>query len=233
MELLIDPSFIPGGTLSEEESRHCISVMRHRQGDTVHVSDGCGTLYTCIIAKADSKHCQLSVESQQVMPRPVHELHMAVAPTKNIDRFEWFVEKAVELGISKITPLVCDHSERTHLRLDRLQRLVVAAAKQSLKYYLPEICEPQKAADVIAQATEEQRFIMHCHEGQKQHLFTASRPRVSSLLLIGPEGDFSTNEIVAAKANGFTEATLGDQRLRTETAALAACHIIDLRNDIE
>lgn len=233
MELLVDPTFEPAtGLLSADESKHCVSVMRHRAGDTLHVTDGCGMLFTCTLSKADSKGCLLNVEKTEKMPLPNHHLHMAVAPTKNTDRFEWFVEKATELGVSEITPLLCEHSERTHLRLDRLYRLVVAAAKQSLKYYLPKINEPCKAIDLINNATEANKYIMHCREGEKQHLFRVAATGSNSLLLIGPEGDFSVAEIAAAKQHSFVEATLGNQRLRTETAALAACHIIDLKNDL-
>ena len=229
MELLVDEAFDGSAPLCEEESRHCVSVMRHRVGDEVLVTDGRGHLYHCRITDANSKKCSLSVVSVDVMPQPRHKLHIAVAPTKNADRLEWFVEKATEMGISEITPIVCEHSERTKLRLDRLQRLVVAASKQSLKYYLPKINEPVECKALIANATETQRFILHCEENHKEHLFNLIDKTSDILILIGPEGDFSTDEISLAKANGFREATLGDERLRTETAAMVACCVANTK----
>lgn len=232
MELLVDPSFDSSGILCSDESKHCISVMRHREGDVVYVTDGVGMLYHCTIVEANSKQCILGIQSQEVMPKPKHHLHMAVAPTKNTDRFEWFVEKAVEMGVGEITPIICEHSERNHLRIDRLERLVVAACKQSLKFYIPRINEPRKAIELIENAVENQRFILHCEPGEKGHLFNLGKPNMSSLVMIGPEGDFSLNEIAKAKELGFLEATLGPERLRTETAAMVACHTIDLLNTI-
>jgi len=233
MELLVDTTFSASSTiLCEEESKHCISVMRHRVGDEVNVTNGCGKLFRCTIVDANSKKCKLTINEIVDCHKPTHHLHMAVAPTKNTDRFEWFVEKAVEMGVGEITPIICEHSERNHLRLDRLQRLVIAACKQSLKFYLPRINEPCKASELIATATEQQKFILHCEQQQKQHLFNLAQKGLSSLVLIGPEGDFSKSEIQQAQEHNFMEATLGDERLRTETAAMVACHTIDLKNQI-
>lgn len=233
MELLVDRSFDASGILCDEESKHCISVLRHRVGDEVNVTDGAGNLYICTIADAPkNRPCLLTIREVRRMGAPSHHLHMAVAPTKNTDRFEWFVEKAVEMGVGEITPIVCDHSERNHLRIDRLERLVIAACKQSLKFYLPRINEPVKASDIINGSAENQRFILHCEPGEKPHLFNAARKGISSLVMIGPEGDFSADEIALAKSLGFVEATLGPERLRTETAAMVACHTIDLKNQI-
>ncbi len=234
MELLVDPDFDERGELCADESRHCVSVMRHRAGDTLYVSNGRGRLFTCTLQNANSRCCQLTIENITDKPQPTHMLHMAVAPTKNIDRFEWFVEKATELGVSQITPLICQHSERTHLRLDRLQRLVVAAAKQSLKFHLPVINEPIKASEMISESTEQQRFILHCRESQEQkkHLFELVQTHQSTLVMIGPEGDFSVEEIALALKNDFLEATLGPERLRNDTAAMAACHIVDIKNTL-
>lgn len=232
MELLVDRTFDGTLPLCEEESAHCVRVLRHRAGDEVWVTDGQGTLYRCRIDVANSKACELTVLESEVKPPFAHYLHMAVAPTKNIDRFEWFVEKATELGVSEITPIICEHSERTKVRLDRLERLVTAAAKQSLKCHLPKLNEPCTASELIAASAEQQRFILHCGEGEKSHLFNEVQTRCSTLVLIGPEGDFSKAEVEKALAKGFKEATLGEERLRTETAALAACHIVDLKNNI-
>ena len=231
MELLIDPLFDLSGMLCEEESRHCIKVMRHRAGDTVSICDGRGTLYTGRIAEADSRGCLIADIEATVMPGRGYGVHIAVAPTKNIDRLEWFVEKATELGIDRITPIVCDHSERTRLRLDRLERIATAAAKQSLKYRLPLISEPLEADRLMRQSTESGRFILHCNDNPKPHLLDVVTPATDVVVLIGPEGDFSDREIETARAHRFVEATLGQSRLRTETAAMAACHIVNLRNE--
>ncbi|MCQ2236655.1 MAG: 16S rRNA (uracil(1498)-N(3))-methyltransferase [Bacteroidales bacterium] len=237
MELLVDPEFLPEeGVLNAEESKHCVSVMRHRVGDEVYVSNGRGVIWTCTLSEANSKGCMLNVISETVVdPRP-SSLTMAVALTKNIDRFEWFAEKATEMRVERIIPLITDHSERVQMRLDRMQRVVLAAAKQSLKAWLPEMSEPMKVADLFKDKTFDnaQRFIMHCDPPvgceNKLHLLDALQRHKDSLLLIGPEGDFSAAEIQKAVSLGFKEATLGDERLRTETAAVLACHIGNLIN---
>lgn len=237
MELLIDPDFLPEeGNLSAEESKHCVSVMRHRVGDEVFVSNGQGSIWKCTLAEANSRGCMLNVVSEEIVPARESNLTMAVALTKNIDRFEWFVEKATEMRVEKIIPLITDHSERVQMRLDRIQRVVVAAAKQSLKAWLPELSEPMKVSDLFLdpQFTEAQRFIMHCDPPvkceSKPHLLDALTPGRDTLLLIGPEGDFSSDEIQKAVNLGYLEATLGNERLRTETAAVLACHIGNLIN---
>lgn len=232
MELLVDPDFTPAGHLCAEESLHCVKVMRHREGDHVVVTDGRGVRYDCVLTKADPRGCELSVEQETEVDAPAYELRMAVAPTKNIDRFEWFVEKAVEIGVSRITPIETEHSERTRVRVDRLRRIVVAAAKQSLKYRLPAIDDVTPIADILTPDVASQRFILHCAETPKAHLFSAAKPRTSTIVLIGPEGDFSKAEVDKALGNGYQECTLGPERLRTETAAMVATNIIALRNQI-
>ncbi len=206
--------------------------MRHRVGDTVFVTDGNGTRYECRIVKADPRGCELDVLKSEVQEPSRCNLWMAVAPTKNIDRFEWFVEKAVEIGVSRITPILCDHSERDKVRVDRLEKLVVAAAKQSLKYYLPQVDELMRISDLMRMELPEQRFILHCGESPKPHLFNAAQVAKDTLVLIGPEGDFSEKEISTALDSGFMECTLGPERLRTETAALVATNVISLRNQV-
>lgn len=232
MELLVDPSYAPGATLCAEESLHCVKVMRHRDGDLIVVADGRGNRYECRIEKADPRGCQLSVERIEQMPAPTYKLRMAVAPTKNIDRFEWFVEKAVEIGVSRITPIETEHSERTRVRLDRLERIVLAAAKQSLKYHLAKVDEITPLSDLMSEDESEQRFILHCAETPKEHLMKAAQKGISTLVLIGPEGDFSLSEVEKALGLGYKECTLGPERLRTETAAMVATNIIALRNQI-
>lgn len=234
MELLFDASFMGSGILCEDESRHAISVLRHKENDVLNITNGKGDLFTSRIIKAHHKKCELELIQTHHYQRPTPWLHMAVAPTKNIDRFEWFLEKATELGIQEITPIICDHSERDKIRLDRLEKVLVAAMKQSLKYWLPVLNEPTAMADFISRPTANtQNFILHCREAKKTHLFNATSQQQDTILLIGPEGDFSVREIELARQNHYQEATLGDNRLRTETAALSACHIFNLKNDVE
>ncbi|MCI5777105.1 MAG: 16S rRNA (uracil(1498)-N(3))-methyltransferase [Bacteroidales bacterium] len=233
MELLVDPNFAPGRILSEEESAHCVKVMRHRVGDTLFVADGKGNRYECQLVDASPRGCTLNVLSTTVADEPKCHLWMAVAPTKNIDRFEWFVEKAVEIGVSRITPILCAHSERDRVRVDRLEKLVLAAAKQSLKCFLPSVDELTRFADLLASPLPPQRYILHCGENPKPHLFSQANPATDTLILIGPEGDFSAKEIVNAAAAGFQECTLGPERLRTETAALVATNVIAIRNQVD
>lgn len=237
MELLIDTDFIPEeGLLSAEESKHCVSVMRHRVGDEVYVSNGQGSIWKCTLAEANSRGCMLNIISEETVPARRSNLTMAVALTKNIDRFEWFVEKATEMRVERIIPLITDHSERVQMRLDRIQRVVVAAAKQSLKAWLPQLTEPMKVSELFKdkEYDDAQKFIMHCDQpvgcAEKPHLLDALTRDQDTLLLIGPEGDFSASEIQKAVSLGYKEATLGNERLRTETAAVVACHIGNLIN---
>lgn len=232
MELLYDCEFNGNGILSEEESRHCISVMRHKKGDVLHITNGKGYCYTCLIDDPHPKRCKVSLQAQQHIAAPSYSLHMAVAPTKNIDRFEWFLEKAVELGIQEITPIWCDHGERNRIRAERLEKILISAMKQSLKFYLPKLHDPLPFKEWIAQPRAGKGYILHCRESEKQHLFRLLQPLEPVALLIGPEGDFSVAEIEMALQHGFREATLGNKRLRTETAALAACHLANLVNEM-
>lgn len=233
MELLVDPSFSSAsGILCPEESLHCVKVMRHREGDAVVVTDGRGTRFDCVIRKADPRGCTLSVEAMTEVAPPAYNLRMAVAPTKNIDRFDWFVEKAVEIGVTRITPIETEHSERTRVRVDRLQRIILAAAKQSLKYHLPAVDDVTPIDELLTSDTSEQKFILHCADKPKEHLFTAASKGAGTLVLIGPEGDFSSKEVDKALSLGYKECTLGPERLRTETAALVATNVIALRNQL-
>jgi 16S rRNA (uracil1498-N3)-methyltransferase len=217
--------------LGSEESFHCIKVLRMRSGDTLHLTDGKGNLYEGVILAQDIKSCPVMLT--RVTPdfgkRPFR-LNMAVAPTKNIARFEWFLEKATEIGVDEITPLICEHSERVQIRIDRLQKIIVSAAKQSLKTYLPILHEPLKFSDFIKLNHPSSRFVAYVEEHQPQHLKTAYQDG-DCTILIGPEGDFSRNEMDAAKKQGYIPVSLGPSRLRTETAAIVACHIINIVNE--
>ena len=219
--------------LTEEEARHCTQVLRKRIGDTIHFVDGQGGFYEGEIIEANRKHCRLRItSSQQNYEKSPAHIHIAIAPTKNISRIEWFLEKATEIGISEVTPLRSHHSERKHIRLDRLQKIMLIAMKQSLKAYLPKLNELTTFKDFIRNHNfaESRTFIAHCHVGEKPHLKDTASTNQDSTILIGPEGDFSLEEVALALQHQYEAVTLGNARLRTETAGVAACHILNLIN---
>ena len=218
-------------TLNEEESKHCIRVLRMTAGDTLFVTDGRGTLCQCTIVDDNPKHCTAQiVERHKNFEQHRFYLHIALAPTKNNARLEWFLEKAVEMGVDEITPIVCDHSERCILKKERLEKIAVSAMKQSLKAYLPIINDPTPVSNVIGNTFDGQRFIAYCDGDHRTPLHDAYLPGSNALILVGPEGDFSSDEIQQALDAGFTPVTLGNYRLRTETAALAATAFFNLAN---
>jgi 16S rRNA (uracil1498-N3)-methyltransferase len=220
-------------TLPEEESKHCTRVLRLQQGDTVYLVDGKGGRYTAIIQDAHQKKCQLQVIDKQVdYGKLPYHAHIAVAPTKNMDRIEWFVEKAVEIGVSAITFLECEHSERKQLRLDRIEKIAVSAMKQSQKGYLPLLNEMVPFRKFIQTCAPNDTFIAHLEDDATKSLKDFYKPDRPHCILIGPEGDFSIEEIAAAYAVGIRPVTLGQSRLRTETAALVACHTLQVLHDI-
>lgn len=220
-------------TLSEEESRHCTRVLRLQQGDTVHLVDGLGSLYTAIIQDAHPKKCRLQIISrQQEYNRLPYVSHIAVAPTKNMDRLEWFVEKAVEIGVSEISFLLCEHSERRQLRLDRLEKIAISAMKQSQKGYLPLLHNLMPFQQFVQRCAPEQTFIAHLEEDATKSIKDYYKPGKPYCVMIGPEGDFSQQEIDAAYKAGIKPVTLGSSRLRTETAALVACHTLHVLHDV-
>lgn len=217
--------------LTEEESRHCIRVLRLQKGDQLHLTDGRGTLYRARLIDDHIRHCRVEVEDHQKEygKRPFY-LHIAVAPTKNIKRFEWFLEKATEIGVDEITPVHCFHSERKQLKTDRMKRILVAAMKQSLKTYLPKLNEMTPFDELIGHSGHPQQFIACLEEGKAQPLKDLYIPGKDALVVIGPEGDFSGRETEYAKEKGFHPVTLGTSRLRTETAAMVSCHSINMLN---
>lgn len=230
MHLFYQPEAETNPFLGEEESRHCVKTLRLAKGAGIDVTDGKGKRHHCIIENADPRRCAFRiVETHTQAPRP-YQIHLAVAPTKNADRIEWLVEKAVELGINRFTFFVGQHSERRVLKTDRLEKIAVAAMKQSLQWYMPVIRFVPDFKTVLTLSAD-QRFIAHLPEQEPVgSLFVTAKPGGSTLLLIGPEGDFSEKEIREAVENGFEMITLGATRLRTETAALAACLTIHLIN---
>ena len=237
MYLFYCPDIEKQQTLSEEESGHCVRVLRYTAGDEILITDGKGTTYTARITNPHPKHCDFEIVSCEKQERHHHfHLHIAIAPTKNIERMEWAIEKCVEIGVDEITPLLCRFSERKQLRTDRLEKIILSAAKQSLTPYLPVLHELTPCDAFIeaqrekVQRTQGQNFIAHCYKDEKRYLKDVIERGRDALVLIGPEGDFSEQEVAEALAAGFIPVSLGDSRLRTETAAVVACHTAILMN---
>lgn len=228
MQLFYAPDLVPPEhTLGEEESKHCVRVLRLGEGDRLSVTDGRGNLYRCELVEADPRRCRIRVAACEAeYERLPYRLTMAVAPTKNADRFEWFLEKATEVGVSAIIPLESERSERRSYKAERGEKILVAAMKQSLKAYKPELHPLTPFRQAVEHPFAGRKLIAHCaparSQAGKRHLAQTLRPGEAALVLIGPEGDFSPEEIDLAVACGFEEITLGSQRLRTETAAVAA-----------
>jgi 16S rRNA (uracil1498-N3)-methyltransferase len=223
-------------TLSEEESKHCIRVLRLAAGDKITLMDGKGVWYDAEISDDHPKRCTVTVTAKRADPPRKWNLHIAVAPTKSMDRLEWFIEKATETGIEKISLLDCDTSERTVVKTERLLKVAVSAAKQSLKSFLPEISELQTFKTMLQSLKDSkaQKFIAHCHSRERlPHLKKKYNIGNDVIILVGPEGDFSKEEVEQAIAAGFEEISLGQSRLRTETAALYACSAINILNEAE
>ena len=218
--------------LDEAESKHAVKVLRLSVNDPVTVIDGKGGLYHARISDANPKKCRMEVlHIEKEFGKKGYWLHIAIAPTKNIDRFEWFLEKATEIGIDEVTPILTEHSERKNINPDRLEKILVSAIKQSLKAYLPFLNPLTPLNELMAKTTIKNRFIAHCGEGEKVHLKNEIKKGEDVLVLIGPEGDFSPVEVELAKKFGFREVSLGTSRLRTETAGMAACHMVTLANE--
>ena len=214
----------------EEESRHIIKVLRKKIGDELQVTNGKGRIFTGTIREATINSCELSITSQEKTVRPMHRLHLAVAPTKSTDRFEWFLEKATEIGIDEITPIICEHSERKFIKKARLEKVILSAMKQSQRSFLPKLHEAKTIKEFLEQDLPKRRFIAHCQEGEKVDFKRRLEPDKKILMLVGPEGDFSDAEIEMARDQGFLPASLGEYRLRTETAAILACATVALIN---
>ncbi|MEO8146696.1 MAG: 16S rRNA (uracil(1498)-N(3))-methyltransferase [Bacteroidia bacterium] len=217
--------------LSEEESKHAIQVLRLRNNDAVHVIDGKGKFCDAIILDAHSKKCELKIENCKIdFQKHNYHFHIAIAPTKQMERYEWFIEKAVELGVDEITPLLCHDSVRTNLRIDRLQKVILSAVKQSIQAHLPKLNEAISFNDFAKKEFETIKMIAHCDEGNKKMMQDVIIKKQNALLLIGPEGDFTPNEISLALQNNFEAVSLGETRLRTETAGVYACSVMRMIN---
>ena len=225
------PDIAESLTLPESDSGHAVRVLRLRAGDPLEIVDGRGNLYHCILTDAHHKHARVAIEAVETYPKTWSgSITLAIAPTKNNDRMEWLVEKLVEIGIDRIVTLRCQRSERKDINIERLERVAVAAMKQSLKATLPVIEPTIPFRDYMTGDLPGQRFIAYCDPAFERRLLAREyRPGADTAILIGPEGDFSPEEIKLALTTGWLPVSLGDSRLRTETAALfavSACHIL-------
>lgn len=231
MHVFYTPDIQNSNELPEEEAVHAIRVLRLQTGDEVMLTDGQGNFYRAEISTATNKRCLVRV-LETIAQEPLWSgyLHIAMAPTKNMDRTEWFAEKATEIGFDELTFLNCRFSERRVIKTERISKILISAIKQSLKARLPKLNEMTDFDRFIAQPFDGQKFIAHCYEGEKPLLKDIIRKGENALVMIGPEGDFSEEEVGKAIGQGFQPISLGRSRLRTETAALVACHILNLEN---
>jgi len=218
-------------TFDKIESRHIVRVLRKKEGDTVYITNGLGELFTSEVLIANDKKCLVSILSVEVKSKTWnYYLHIAIAPTKLNDRFEWFLEKATEIGIDEITPIICDHSERRIVKTERMEKIIHSAAKQSLKFHFPKLNNPIKFSEFILQEFKGDLFIAHCEETDKKLLKTEIQSNTKTTILIGPEGDFSSKEIEQSLEHNFIPVSLGESRLRTETAGIVSAHSVALVN---
>lgn len=234
MQLFYDPDLDEGVSqfsFSTEESRHIVKVLRKNMGDIVHITNGKGNLFGAKILVPDSKHCRAEIISTSKKHPDGYRLHMVVAPTKMNDRYEWFLEKSTEIGVHEITPILCEHSERKVLKMERMEKVILAAMKQSQQFFLPKLNEPISFREYMALPKKGLLYIAHCDEGERYDLKRRVLANNDVTILIGPEGDFSPREIAMAKENDFIPISLGPNRLRTETAAIVACCTVALINN--
>lgn len=235
MQLFYNPNINDTTTqfsFEKEESKHIVKVLRKKEGDTLHITNGEGWLFNAEIVSANTNKCLAKVVSKTLQPKRDYHLHLAVAPTKMNDRYEWFLEKATEIGIDTITPIICDHSERKIIKAERYEKILQSAMKQSLNCYLPKLNDAINLKDFLNQEFNGDLFIAHCEETDRKSLKQQLKPNQNITILIGPEGDFSSKEIQLAIQNNFIPVTLGTTRLRTETAAIVACHSVAFVNEV-
>ena len=224
MQLFFNPTIEKDHTLEKEEHTHATKVLRKQVGDLLWIMNGKGDLFECEITQIGSKKTHVSIKTKQSFSKK-NNLHIAIAPTKNNNRMEFFLEKGTEIGIAEITPIICERSERKILKVDRMEKILVSAGKQSKCFNLPIINPMISLKELLKNTSSDKKYIAHCEEnGSKKNLLDYAPSRTESILiLIGPEGDFTSKEIELAKEQGFHELSLGETRLRTETAAIVAC----------
>lgn len=232
MNLFYAPNITTDLSLPEEESGHAVRVLRMREGEELTIVDGQGHFYRSEITSSHSKHCSVQVLEVTDEPLRPYRVEIAVAPTKNLDRMEWLMEKCVEMGLDRFIPLKCRFSERKELKLERMERIAVSAMKQSLKATLPELSPMTDIVPFLKEPFEGQKFIAHCYKDSDRLLLSREvKAHQAVRVLIGPEGDFSPEEVEAALKAGYQPISLGNCRLRTETAALCACHTVHVINE--
>ncbi len=243
MQLFYTPHVVDKSyTLNENESKHCAKVLRYKVGDEIHLIDGIGHFYKAILTDVHPKKCRFQITHQQagyqlvnetlLYPKPSYQLHIAIAPPKNASRLEWFLEKSTEIGIDIITPIVTHYSERKQIRLERLQKILVASMKQTLKTQLPQLNPLTSLHDFLAQVAQQntaQKYIPTLL-GNTKPLKSVYTKGSDAILMIGPEGGFTIKEVEQAQQSGFAPVSLGNSRLRTETAAIVGCHSIHFAN---
>jgi len=225
------PDILINHELPHDEAIHCVKVLRKQTGDEILITDGKGHFFEAVLIQANQKHCAVDIikEINQNQGRDFF-LQIAFAPTKNIERIEWFAEKATEIGIDKFSPILCRYSERKEIKTARIEKILVSAMKQSQKAYLPELDEMESFSSFIKKPFDGKKYIAHCYDSKKNLIKDVYNKGKNALILIGPEGDFSEQEVQEALSLGFEPISLGDSRLRSETAALVACHTIHLLN---
>jgi len=234
MQLFYNPQLDQSASqfmFSEEESKHLIKVLRKKEGDLVHITNGKGYLFEAKIISADTKKCKAEVIDTNKIHQKMHWFHLVVAPTKMNDRFEWLLEKATEIGVNEITPIICNNSERKIVKIERMEKVILSAMKQSLQTYLPKLNAPISYKEFLTKTHKGLLFIAHCEEDEKLELKRRVAPDKDVTILIGPEGDFSQSEIKQAYESGFLPVSLGENRLRTETAAIVACTTVNMINN--
>lgn len=234
MHLFYAPDIAETLTLPEVESGHCVRVLRLTEGDEIGLVDGHGMFYRAAVSLAHAKRC--AVKILEAKAQPLHwagNIEIAIAPTKNLDRIEWFAEKAVEMGVNAIVPLLCRFSERKELKTERLEKILISAMKQSLKAVLPRLEEMTLFERYVSEPFQGQKFIAHCYADSERRLLSQCyEAGADARILIGPEGDFSPEEVALAVACGYLPVSLGASRLRTETAGVVACHTLHTINEI-
>ena len=219
-------------TFNKPESRHIVKVLRKKEDDTIFITNGLGQLFSSVIKIANDKKCLVEITNiENKLKDRNYYVHIAIAPTKLNDRFEWFLEKATEIGIDEITPIICEHSERKIVKKERLEKKIQSAAKQSLKFHFPKLNEPISFGKFINSEINGQLFVAHCEESNKKLLKSELKPLLNTTILIGPEGDFSSKEIQQSLEHKFIPVSLGESRLRTETAGIVAVHSVAFVNE--
>jgi len=219
-------------TFNKQESRHIVRVLRKKEGDTILITNGLGQLFSSVIKMANDKKCLVEITNIDNKSKDRnYYVHIAIAPTKLNDRFEWFLEKATEIGVDEITPIICEHSERKVIKKERLEKIIQSAAKQSLKFHFPKLNEPINFEKFINSNINGQLFVAHCKESNKKLLKSELKPILKTTILIGPEGDFSSKEIQQSLEHKFIPVSLGESRLRTETAGIVAVHSVAFVNE--